>query len=197
MKHGVAVLRSPAKRRIRALMMLEFQIKTAATLPKIAKEFNVSVDTVKDTLTWAEKAGLLTKLEDKILEDLMPAAHKAIKAGLEDGDNIQKAARLGIEVFKGIVPGFGKAQPVQSPSDPQGDLASYVAKLRADASVPVRPFLEGHTLPALPPGETSPDAGRDVESSQRIPAGDSPAASNPPSVGQALDEGSATPPEGE
>jgi len=157
MKKGRTILRDPAKIRIRALMMLEHQIRHSASRATIAKEFNVSINTVDRTLSWAKKADLLTKVEDKVLQELVPAAHKAILKALSDEDNPQKAGKLAIDVFKGMVPGFTKVSKGDaSPTDPTGELARYVEQLRSDLGV-LDGELEGDPL-SLEPAASEAEA---------------------------------------
>lgn len=115
---------------------------------QIAAAFNVHPDTVAKTLKWAEKAGLIADVEDKILQELVPAAHKAIKTALEDGEHPQEAGKLGLAVFQGVVPGFGKAKPgpTKQSSEDSDDLATYINQLRQGDA-------EDSALKALPPAE--------------------------------------------
>jgi hypothetical protein len=150
----LAVIRDPAERRLRALMMLEYRIKNAASLEQIAKEFNVAPKTVQKNLTWARRAGLVADAEDKILQELVPAAHEALKKALTVGD-AETAGRLAIEVFKGTISGFKKT-PHTTVSDTGGDdLGTYLAQLRADnsnANAIDGELVEGTAQRALPAG---------------------------------------------
>ena len=121
----MAVIRDPDERRLRALMMLEYRIKNAASLKQIAKEFNVAPKTVQKNLSWARKAGFVADAEDKILQELVPAAHTAILKALQDGN-----ATVALEIFKGTLPGFGKKQPTITVTGGD-DLDSYLSELRA------------------------------------------------------------------
>lgn len=56
-------------------------------MTQIAKELNVSVDTVERRLKFAEKANLLVDMERQLMQELVPAAMKAVKTALEDGDS--------------------------------------------------------------------------------------------------------------
>lgn len=56
-------------------------------MTQIAKEMNVSVDTVERRLKFAEKANLMVDMERQLMQELVPAAMKAVKTALEDGDS--------------------------------------------------------------------------------------------------------------
>lgn len=132
MKKGAGVLRDPKQRHVRALKMLDFKISTGATQLDVAKEFGVSEQTVHRALSYARKAELVTTIEDKILQDLVPAAHKAILTALKDTENPIESAKIALEVFKGALPGFNrKTGPVASASGGSEDeLARYIRELR-------------------------------------------------------------------
>jgi hypothetical protein len=156
MKHGAAVLRDPASRRLRALMMLECKIK-GMTLPSIAKEFRVSEDTVKSTLSWARKAGLVAQQEDKILSELIPASHNAILDLLTSGESPVEAAKISLEIFKGMLPGFGKKNTVSPAKVSDNDeLAAYINQLRGGH--PESGVLEGEVAESPKLLESSPAA---------------------------------------
>lgn len=144
---------NPDEKRIRALMMLEQRIKHGKTLKEVAEDFNVSLNTVKRTLSWARKADLVVEAEDRILQELVPAAHQALLNALQ-GDNGKVAATAAIEIFKGILPTFAKKSK-DSPNASSGeDLSRYIDRLRTGEGL-----LEGQTLPALPAAEaeTTPE----------------------------------------
>jgi predicted transcriptional regulator len=119
----------PAQRRLRALMMLRMRVGKSASYKDIAKEFNVTPDTVKRTLKWAEKAGLLADAEDKIIQELLPAAHAALLKALASADE-DVAGKYAIEIFKGTVTGF-KKEKASGPSAESHDLSSYINQLRS------------------------------------------------------------------
>lgn len=154
MRKGDSCIREPDQRRLRALMMLEYRVKNAASYHDLAKEFGVSVDTAKRTLSWARKAGLVVDAEDRILQDLVPLAHNAIKTALEAGD-----AKIALEIFKGILPSFnGKAQkPTTSTTTTGDDLNAYINELRGSPGVVEGETVPQRTLPAA--AEAAPPAG--------------------------------------
>jgi hypothetical protein len=127
---AVRQLRDPDLRRLRALRMIEMRIK-GKTMKEVADEFGVSTDTVERTLSWAKKAELVVEAEDKILRDLVPAAHKAISDVLA-GTNDEVKARTALEIFKGTLPSFAKKPTVKGNAshDAQSDLSSYIDTLR-------------------------------------------------------------------
>lgn len=115
--------------------MLEQRIQ-GSNLNEIAAEFRVSRRTVERTLSWAKKAELIVEIEDKILQELVPAAHSAILAALTDTDNPQEAGKLALELFKGTVPGFGKTKPKDSgPGNPSDELSRYIEQFRTGEGV--------------------------------------------------------------
>src|SRR5690606_24658505 len=80
---------------------------------------------------YAKKAGLIVQAEDKILEELVPAAHGALKRALNDSDNVQLAGQLGLKVMEGALPGFGKKNASKtSVSDPNDSLAKAIEEAR-------------------------------------------------------------------
>jgi len=133
------VLRNPEERRIRALRMLEYRIQNTATYAEVGKHFHLSIPQVQRILSWARKAELLTVAEDKVILELVPAAHKAIMKALEEGN-----AQVALEVFKGTMPGFQKQKKAPVTTSSEGDLASYVNELRGNPGL-----TEGEVVPAL------------------------------------------------
>jgi hypothetical protein len=109
---------------------------------EIAQEFGVSENTVARTLTWAKKAELVVKAEDKILAELVPAAHDAILKALK-GENAEVAAKAALEIFKGTLPSFSKRPSgAGATASDSPDLASYITKLRGNLT------LDGETIDA-------------------------------------------------
>jgi transposase-like protein len=151
----MAVIRDPAEKRLRALMMLEMRLKQAASLEEIAKAFNVAPKTVQKNLTWARKAGLIADAEDKILQELVPAAHEALLKALRDPTN-RDAGKLAIDVFKGTISGF-KKEPARTVTATGGDdLDTYLDRLRADnPNILDGETVEGGAQRALPPAPAS------------------------------------------
>ena len=142
-------LRDPDLRRLRALRMIEMRIK-GKTLKEIGKEFGVCDETVARTLSWAKKAELVVKAEDKILNELVPAAHDAFKRALA-AENPEVAFKAALEIFKGTLPSFSKAKQSNGPTvTDSGSLASYIDSLRNDLSLDGE-VLDG-TAAALPAG---------------------------------------------
>jgi hypothetical protein len=141
---AVRHLRDPDLRRLRALKMIDMKIR-GKTYKEIAEEFGVGTKAVKETLSWAKKAELVVKAEDKVLAELVPAAHDAFKRALaaEDPEVAFKAA---LEIFKGTLPGFTKAKQSNGPTvSDAGSLSSYIDSLRNDLS------LDGEVLPPASP----------------------------------------------
>jgi hypothetical protein len=166
MKKPSTVLHNPSLRRLRALKMIEMRVMNN-TDGEIARAFNVHVNTVRRTLSWAERAGVIADFEDKILQELIPAAHKAVLKGMNQEDNPIEAAKIGLEIFKGAVPGFGKAKtgPKGNYVDPDDDLSAHIALLRAQSGV-----LDGEIgpHPELPPAPAAPEG---IEEGPDLPPG--------------------------
>jgi L-cysteine desulfidase len=87
----------PKFRRLRAMKMVEGKVMRNKTNRELAEEFHCSVDTVERTLTWAKRADIFATYEDKIVQELIPLAHSAIRDALADGN-----AKIAVEVFKGL-----------------------------------------------------------------------------------------------
>jgi hypothetical protein len=166
MKKPSTVLHNKSLRRLRALKMIEMRVMNH-TYADIAKAFGVHKNTVERTLSWAERAGVIADAEDRILQELVPAAHKAILKGMNHDENPIEAAKIGLEVFKGAVPGFGKAKtgPKGSEASPDDDLAAHIALLRSQHAVPDG---EVENNPRLPAASTEAE---DVEEGTRVPSG--------------------------
>jgi hypothetical protein len=201
MKKGAGIITDPEMKRIRALMMVQFKIKTGATIPEVAKEFGVSENTVKRNLSFVKRAKLLADLEDRILNELGTAAFDAIKNALTDTDapSIEKG-KLGLETFKGFIPGFQKKQgpaPVQAGDD----LASYIATLRAaegeNDNVIDGETVEGSAQRALPAAEAQPPAEGDAPAAGPDADGLGPLTDESTSLGGAVSEGSLETPSGD
>ena len=135
MKKGNAILRDPQLRKLRAIKMLEYKVNNAATNVEIAKAFNVSYDTVERTLSWAKKAQILVELEDKALQELLPAAHEAVKRLLEDTENPVAAAQVALELMKGFMPSMGKKKSDASGGGSSDELSRYINEFRAGEGV--------------------------------------------------------------
>ena len=151
-KHG---LRDPDLRRLRALRMIEMRIK-GKTNAEIAQEFGVEDKTVARDLSWAKKAELIVQVEDKILRELVPAAHKAIQDVLSGTDDEVKA-KTALEIFKNTLPSFAKHKPspTGASNGPESDLSSYISGLRDAAGLADRTIdgeVERSSLPSLPEG---------------------------------------------
>ena len=171
------------EKRLRALAMLEARVKQSKTLKQIAAEFNVSENTVKRTLSWARKADLVVEAEDRILQELVPAAHNALIDVLK-GDNDKAKAAAAIAVFKGILPSFEKAKAGR-PSDANGgdELGKYIEKLRSGLGV-VEGEIEGRDVRALPAATEADSAEGPAESDRGDAAGDGTSEERPKDVGE-------------
>jgi len=156
----------PKFRRLRAMKMIEGKAMRNMTNKALAIEFNCSTDTVERTLTWAKRADIFASFEDKIVQELIPLAHAAIRDALADGN-----AKIAVEVFKGLnllKTGQGAPQSAQRAHD--DDLAAYIsakrdhAQLREntidvtpgriDATTTTTGLEESHPDPAARTGDT-------------------------------------------
>lgn len=132
--------------RARALAMVERRIRSVP-LKDIAAEFNVTIRTVERNLDYAKRAGLIVQFEDRILQELVPAAIETFKKAIEDG-NVEIAK----EVFKGT--GFLLRPSEKVPAKGSMDLAEneslevYIRKIRGGGQ-------NDSADPALPPAGTS------------------------------------------
>jgi hypothetical protein len=117
------------------------------SIAQIAQEFNVSHDTVTRTLSWAKKAELVVEMEDKILQELLPAAKTAITEVLA-GSNDEVRAKTAIRIFESALPSFTKTtKSPGAPTSNESDLGSYIASLR-DAAQQLEGVVDGEVSPA-------------------------------------------------
>ena len=131
----------PKFRKLRAMKMVEGKVLRNMTNKDLAQEFKCSVDTVERTLTWAKRADIFASFEDKIVQELLPLAHSAIRDALVNGN-----AKIGIDVLKGVNllrPGQAATNSVQHIQDE--DLAAYIATKRERAQLQEN-TLEGETV---------------------------------------------------
>lgn len=82
---GVANIRQEKLQDARALAMVQSRIH-GRTLKQIAEEFSVSEDTVKRSLSRAEKMDLTSRYEDYMVGRLAPLAIGALEAALVNND---------------------------------------------------------------------------------------------------------------
>ncbi len=121
----------PKFRRLRAMKMVEGKVMRNMTNRELADEFRCSVDTVERTLTWAKRADIFASYEDKIVEELIPLAHTAIRDALADGN-----AKIAVEVFKGLnLLRTGQSAPGTVARAADDDLAAYIAAKRDKAQL--------------------------------------------------------------
>lgn len=172
-KPGKSTLHDPEQKRLRALKMLEARVGQSKSYQTIADEFNVSIKTVRRVFDYIKKAGLIVQAEDKILDELVPAAHRALKTALEDRENPQLAGQLGLKLMENALPGFGKkSAPKSGPTTDDNALAKAIAEARElygnvlDGETVTQPVL---TLPAGT--ETAADGGDSDELHHPQPAG--------------------------
>lgn len=180
-------------------MMVRFKVTTGASIPEVAKEFGVSDATVERVLSFAKKAGLVAQMEDQILQELLPAAKTAVKLGLEDTDNVQEAAKLGMDLMKALVPSMKKTPAGGKASNDSNELANYIANLRAesDPGNVIDGEIAGSAPAALPPAAESADAEGHDASPRGIAAGVSIQPQEPANLGPGSEQRGAQSAEGE
>lgn len=137
----------------RAMKMLESKIMGGKSNNEIAKDFNVGIDVVKKAMSLAKKGDLIISFEDKLMNELLPLAHEALKGALYDGD-----AKVALEIFKGT--NILKKAPVATKTQQQDadDLSTYIFAKRTqtlleETSIDVTP-----ESPALTTADPAPDA---------------------------------------
>lgn len=132
---------SPKLQKVRAAKILERKILSNLPNGVVAKEFNVSKETVRRALALAEKAEIVVKFEDKLYNELLPLSHDAVAAGLR-GDGDVARAKLGLQVMAGtqvLRPNSQRNQIQQAEDD---ELALYVLAKRKQAALD-RQTIEG------------------------------------------------------
>lgn len=87
---GKARIMDEETQRLQALQMIAMRVG-GQSFAKIGNQMGVSPDTVKDRLAWARNQGLLADAEDRIVNELVPAAIQAFKKALDEG--MYEAAR--------------------------------------------------------------------------------------------------------
>lgn len=119
-------------RRLRAAVYVKEKVVEGRTLKEIAARHGVHYQTVRNTLTWAEKAGLFLELEDQILAELGPLAVNAIKEALITGKDVPKGA---IELLQGLNI-LKKNHPITAKDVKESDdLAAYIHARRERAAL--------------------------------------------------------------
>lgn len=139
--------------RARSVAFLKMKIERGWANHLIAKEFNVSRDTVERGIRKAINDGFLQQFEDQLIKDLVPKAMKALDIALEAGDS-----GVAVEIFKGI--GLLKKQAERPRIDHDGgdgdSLEIYISKKRS--ADPDRAITSGSAkyFPQLSPEKSDP-----------------------------------------
>jgi hypothetical protein len=159
----------PGIRRYRALLMIRYKVLNNATNKTIAREFKVAEKTVDKTMSWARKANVLAKLEDRLLDELGPLAIETLKGAMTGPD---ASPTVALEVLNKMIFKTNKSAQADPVSN---ELERYVNQLRG-GSEPTA--LEGEIVrselpePAevrsLPPHEA--DGGSDSGEGNDTPA---------------------------
>lgn len=162
-------------------MMVERRLK-GHSLPAIAAEFNVSIDTVEREVKRAKRLGLLDNFSEQIISELLPKAISAFGAAMDKGDT-----SIAREVFKGL--GFllspQDRAAATTVADSDDDLEGYLRQHYGGGGSERTQFKPGPRggRPALAPaGPSITDEGSVLEGAVIRPA---PAA---PAVGSDGDE---------
>lgn len=127
-------LKTPELKNARAKMIIEMRTARNMSIGEVAKELNVSKDTVRRALDYAQTAGLFVQYEDRILQDIVPAAIEALKTALADGDGELAVKVLNNTLWaaqqKGAKSPNGASAP-NSGSDGGDQLAEFMHKIRS------------------------------------------------------------------
>lgn len=138
-------LRHPADKKLRAMEVVKRHIVQGEQIKDIAKDMNVSQDTIQRSLEWARRANLFVQYEQKLFDELLPLAHEAVKLALQDGD-AQVALKIleGTNVLKKNAPKSAAAE-----ADEEG-LYGEILKARAGWTIDVTPgrIAGGDSVPA-------------------------------------------------
>lgn len=122
-------VRSPDQRRLRALEIIKRKVFQNQTIETIAKEMNISHDTVERDILFARKAHLLRKFEDQMVNKLFPMAFGRVMREMEKEDGDLKTAK---DILFSIgVMHKGTSRPVsQSAQEDEETLAAWVSAAR-------------------------------------------------------------------
>lgn len=180
-------MRDVRLRKIRALMIVKRKLTSGLSEAMIAKEFNVSPQTVARETAFALRENLVDDLEDQLLKQLAPLALANLIKALQRTDS-DESAKVALEVFKGL--GVLKKPRIDRSSASEGgagDELEYI-RLKRGGGPALGGGLPSNDPPALPrvhaieplPAEVSPE-----ESPEALRANDgldwvSTAADRPP-----------------
>lgn len=116
-------IRNIQLRRARALKIIQTMITNSdMSRAQIGKLFNVSGNTIRNEIDWAQRQGLIADYEDALLNDLVPKALKAFRTALDNGD-----AQVALEVLKGT--GLLRKQTDKSFTNPTPQVAEESLEL--------------------------------------------------------------------
>lgn len=189
MKHGATIIRDADLRRLRALAMVERRIH-GASIPALAKEFNMSEVQVQRVLSYAKKANLLVEAEDRVLQELVPDSIELLKRFLTpkelDGKPLpisDKDAAIALRLLEGVLPAMGKKQGTGKPTPEDDDIYAYVDRIRKDmvidGAATSTPVIEGQIQALLPAAPESPSEQGVSTSTGQPDAGATPSPSSP------------------
>ncbi len=117
-------LRHPQDKKLRAMEIVKRHIVQGEHLKDIARDMQVSQDTVQRSLDWARKANLFVEYEQRLFDELLPLAHEAVKLALQDGD-----AQVALKILEGT--NVLKKNPPKSVAAERDEEGLYGEILRA------------------------------------------------------------------
>lgn len=122
------------ERKMRAAEIVKKTVLQGKTKAETAREMGISVDTLQRTIHWADQAQLFVEYEKRLLDELLPLAHEAVKSALQDGD-----AQVGLKILEGIrLLNKGGSKTKAQEEDEEG-LYAEIARVRAGQIVDVTP----------------------------------------------------------
>ena len=166
-------LRHPADKKLRAMEVVKRHIVQGEQIKDIAKDMNVSQDTIQRSLEWARRANLFVQYEQKLFDELLPLAHEAVKLALQDGD-AQVALKIleGTNVLKKNAPKSAAAE-----ADEEG-LYGEILKARSGWVIDVTPRrIEDESASGEIEAVFSPLSESDIDGEPALAPGESPVGS--------------------
>lgn len=133
-------IKNTTERKQRAQLILAKTIYEGKSHKDVAKELNISTDTVTREIQWAEDAKIFVEHEQRLLTELLPLAHQAAKMALEDGD-----AQVAIKIMEMVEKKVDRSSDRQD--KPEGGLYAEIRRLREGRVIDVTPGRDGQSAP--------------------------------------------------
>lgn len=136
-------------RRLRAKKMIQLRVQQMSKA-EIARQMNISHDTVIRELKWAERQGLIQDAEDDIIRDLVPLAVKVMKEALAS-NKVEMKERL--KAADRVLTGTGvlkKEVVAEAPDGPKDEVEVWLMKRRTSGGA----LQQATPAPALEAGES-------------------------------------------